>query len=322
MNDNRVSVVVPCYNVEAYIRRFLDSLLAQTYKKLEIVFVNDGSTDQTGELIKEYIPLLENEGYKIVYLEQENGGQSAAINAGIKLASGKFMTWPDPDDWLTPDSIEKRVHFLMEHPEVAMVRCNIEKVQDGTMGSLGLFERNFEQAGHITDFYEKLKKVKTWVAPLAYMVRMSHFDAVNPERDIYTCRKGGQNLQMLLPLARKFPCWQMPDVLGYYLIRGNSHSRNQNTFADRIAYKDLTEDVVINTLIRMGADKAELKCIEQQFAWKRVLAAKRHGTWPDVWFYARKAWPIVDEKIVLILALFLPRFVFRFFKKMIPCVSK
>lgn len=322
MNDNIVSIVVPCYNVAKYIERFLSSVLAQSYKKLEIVFVNDGSTDDTEKLIHKYIPLLEKEGYSVVYIKQENGGLAAAINTGIKRVSGEFMTWPDPDDWLTPDSIEKRVLFLQEHPEVGIVRSNIEKICDKTKKSLGLYETGTEKALHIENFFEKARDIKTWFAPLAYMVRMSFFDAVNPEHDIYVSRKGGQNIQMLLPLAKKFPCWQMPDVLGYYLIRDNSHSRSQKSFTDIIDYEDMTEDVVINTLARMKAEEETIHNIRKQYAWKRVLQAKRHGSVSDILFYVRKAWPVADEKMLLVLAPIAPRCIFRFFRKMIPGMSK
>ncbi len=322
MNKNLVSIVVPCYNVAKYIERFLNSLLAQTYKNLEVVFVNDGSTDDTERLIQEYIPLLEKEAYSVVYVKQENGGQAAAINTGIKRVSGEFLTWPDPDDWLTPDSIEKRVLFLQEHPEVGIVRSNIEKICDKTKNSLGLYETGIEKAQHIENFFEKARDIKTWFAPLAYMVRMSFFNTVNPEHDIYVSRKGGQNIQMLLPLAKKFPCWQMPDVLGYYLIRDNSHSRSQKSFADIIDYEDTTEDVVISTLSRMNAGEKMICDIRKQYAWKRILQAKRHGSTSDILFYVRKAWPVADEKVLLILAPILPRCIFRFFRNMIPGISK
>lgn len=320
MSEALVSIVVPCYNAEAYVHRLLDSILSQTYKKLELILINDGSTDDTGKVIKSYTPLLEEAGIKVTYIEQENGGQSAAINVGIKLVSGDFMTWPDSDDWLTPDSIERRVRFLQEHPEVAMVRCNIEKIQEDTGASLGLFEAPHDKPVVIDNLFEKLRDCKTWMAPVAFLVRMSHFDQVNPEHDIYVHRKAGQNVQMMLPLAQNFPCWQLPEVSGYYLIRANSHSHSQKTFANRIEYEDICEQVVLNTLSRIKADDAALTYIKQQYAWKRILIAKKHAPLTSVITYVKKAWPVVAEKNLLVLAVITPRNIFRLFKNRLPGV--
>lgn len=315
MNSELVSVVVPCYNVESYIRRFFRSLLSQTYKKLEVILVNDGSTDSTGEVIKEYIPMLENAGFKVIYIEQANGGLAAAINTGIKHVHGGFLTWPDPDDWLTPDSIEKRVLFLQQHPDAAMVRCNIEKIQEGSENSLGVYEPALKHPVVIENFYENLRDIKTWFGSLACLVRMSCFDEVNPEHDIYVHSRGGQNLQMLLPIAKKYPCWQMPDVLGYYLIRNKSHSNIQNNLEAHINYVNATEQVVLNTLIRMSAEPITLHRIKQQYAWKRILIAKRRGSLLDILSHVTRAWPVVNEKWILLLAPITPRFIFRFIKK-------
>lgn len=266
MQNDLVSVISPCYNVAPYIPRFLDSLLSQTYKKLEIILVNDGSTDETGDVIKSYIPRLEQEGYSVLYIEQKNQGLAATINNALKKVTGTFLTWPDPDDWITPDSIEKRVLFLQAHPEVGLVRCNIEQIEDKTGNSLGKFEENIESPELIENLVEKLVFSQTWSGALACMARMSIIDEVIKDRDIYVSRSAGQNWQLMVPIAHKYPCWQLPDVLGYYLVRDNSHSHSQQTLTDTIQYMYMVQGIAENTLSRIQGTEQLLAKVRDYYS--------------------------------------------------------
>lgn len=103
MGKNLVSVIIPAYNVEAYIERCVESLINQTYKEIEIVIIDDGSTDRTGEICRE----LCKRDSRIVYLKKENGGQGAARNLGIKISKGEIVTFADADDWCADTYVEK-----------------------------------------------------------------------------------------------------------------------------------------------------------------------------------------------------------------------
>lgn len=270
-----VSVCVPCYNVAPYIGKFLDSLLSQTYKNLQVILVNDGSTDETAALIEEYLPRLRAEGYETLMIHQENGGQAAAIQTGIRAATGTFLTWPDPDDWMTPDSIEKRVCFLEEHPDVAMVRGNVEQIEYGSGRSLGTLAPIGTGAHPIHHFFRKIIHSDTWLVPICSMIRLIYLDAEIPNRDIYVSRQAGQNFQLLLPIAWKYPCRQMEEVLGFYLIRPNSHSRNTDTLQKRLAYCDMCEDVLLQTLSRIPWTEAFAMEVRCKYVLKRLTLARR-----------------------------------------------
>lgn len=99
MRPPLISVVVPVYNVEAYLRRCVDSILAQTYPSIEIILVNDGSTDSGLAICREY----ERTYHNIKVIDKPNGGQSSARNAGLKIAEGRYIGFVDSDDWVTPD---------------------------------------------------------------------------------------------------------------------------------------------------------------------------------------------------------------------------
>ena len=100
--DDKITVVVPVYNVENYLRKCLDSIIAQTYKNIEIIVVNDGSTDTSGEICKEFAEI----DHRIIYIEQENAGLSAARNTGLENMSGDYVTFVDSDDWIELDYVE------------------------------------------------------------------------------------------------------------------------------------------------------------------------------------------------------------------------
>lgn len=102
MNGIKVSVVVPIYNVEKYVAECLNSLERQTLKDIEVIMVNDGSTDSSGMIAAEY----ERRNEKFCLVSRENGGLSAARNTGLNMASGKYVYFLDADDYLLDESLE------------------------------------------------------------------------------------------------------------------------------------------------------------------------------------------------------------------------
>lgn len=102
MNELMISVVIPVYNVEKYLRRCLDSLCAQSYQNLEIILINDGSSDSSGDICDEYCA----RDSRFRCLHQENAGVSRARNRGIELVTGDFVHFLDSDDYIEPDSYE------------------------------------------------------------------------------------------------------------------------------------------------------------------------------------------------------------------------
>ena len=94
-----VSVLTPTYNCGKYITRLLDSVLRQTYPAIDMHVIDDGSVDDTKEIIERYIPEFEQRGYTLHYHYQTNQGQSAAINNHLNLVTGDYFVWPDADDF-------------------------------------------------------------------------------------------------------------------------------------------------------------------------------------------------------------------------------
>ena len=107
----KITVIVPVYNVENYLNKCLDSILKQTYQNLEIIVVNDGSTDNSGGICQEYA----QKDSRIIYIEKENGGLSDARNAGLDRMTGSYVTFVDSDDWIEQDYVEVLYNKLTEY---------------------------------------------------------------------------------------------------------------------------------------------------------------------------------------------------------------
>ena len=105
--EPKVSIVIPVYNGEDYIREAINSALAQTYKNCEVIVVNDGSTDGTETIVKSY-------GDKIRYFSKENGGVSSALNLGIDHMDGEYFQYLPHDDLLHPDKIERNINAIQQ----------------------------------------------------------------------------------------------------------------------------------------------------------------------------------------------------------------
>ena len=107
----KITVIVPVYNVENYLNKCLDSLINQTYKNLEIIVINDGSTDNSGIICQEYA----QKDNRIIYVEKENGGQSEARNMGLDRMTGSYVTFVDSDDWVESDYVETLYQKITEY---------------------------------------------------------------------------------------------------------------------------------------------------------------------------------------------------------------
>ncbi len=120
-----ISVIIPVYKVEDYIRRCVDSVLTQTYGNLEIILVDDGSPDRCGEICDEYAA----KDKRVVSIHKKNGGLSDARNAGMEVCKGEYITFLDSDDWVVPDYIE-RLYRLLTDTGSDISACSFIKTSD------------------------------------------------------------------------------------------------------------------------------------------------------------------------------------------------
>lgn len=115
-----VSIIIPAYNAATLIRETIASILHQTYKNLEIIVVDDGSKDNTPDVVRDLI-----ESKKIIYIRQENQGQAAARKNGFEISKGEFIGFLDADDLIAPEKIELQVDHMMKNPECGVCYSDI-----------------------------------------------------------------------------------------------------------------------------------------------------------------------------------------------------
>lgn len=226
---SRVSIVTPVYNGESHLGKMLDSVLAQTYPDIEMILVDDGSSDGTVRMAESYREKFAARGYGYRIVEGEHKNASAAVNRGLPYVTGAYLIWPDSDDYLKPESVERRVGFLEAHPEYQCVR-SLSWYFDAETGKRS--EKADEQLGDLDkeELFWDILESKTFVCCGCYMLRSEAFFAIYqgrkiPEYDV------GQNFQMLLPFMYRHKCPTIREELYGVSIREGSHSRTELTQA-------------------------------------------------------------------------------------------
>ena len=127
--DSKISVIIPVYNVEPYIRQCLDSVVNQTYRNLEIIIIDDGSPDNCGKICDEYASVDK----RIIVIHKSNEGLSAARNQGINMATGEWLAFVDSDDWIELDYYEKLIKIadsLKDKVDVICASGHIEEERE------------------------------------------------------------------------------------------------------------------------------------------------------------------------------------------------
>lgn len=247
-----VSVVTPCLNGEKYIDRYANSLLSQDYTPLQIIFMDDGSTDKTHEKIEKYREKFEEKGYSLEYYYHTNRGLAATIGAGLLHVRGDYLIWPDVDDYMPSDSIKKKVEFLELHSDYGVVRTDFKTVMDCDLNkSIGSGAKIYPGRFEEKVFEDYVNRSNAWYQPGCFMIRMEKMREVNPNFYIFNS-SAGQNIQMLLPIFYYSKCGYIDEELFYYVARTGSLSHEANKdYSSRIRNQQLEEECMNETIKNM-----------------------------------------------------------------------
>lgn len=285
-----VSILTPCYNGATLICRLLDSILIQDYQEIEMFVIDDGSTDHSKEVIESYIQKFSARGYKLNYIYQDNGGQSVAINNGLKLVNGEYLIWPDCDDWYNSSSaISTMVSELEKLPnEYAMARCGSLLIDEVSWNEIRKTPFNNECLKP-NQFLNCLYNRNYFWGAGNYILRMSHFDKVNPTREIYTEKSAGQNWQIHLPVLYSYKVHTITQHLHTILVRSNSHSNKKHNDSG-ISRITSYENTLLNTLQRINEMPQEekdhhIKEITIQYSLEKLKVLLEAGKYGQVHNY-------------------------------------
>lgn len=258
-----VSVIIPTFNCESYIAETINSVLNQDYASIELIIIDDGSTDKTRHIISDYKD-------KLKLITQNNSGVCVARNRGIKEAAGQFICLMDHDDYWFPDKISRQVAEFLSHPEIGIVYSNFtlwKSNSDGTFVSPDTFGNqliNDEIDDHYSGWIYHLLLLDCWVLTSTAMIRAEVFDecGVFDENLPYS-----EDWDLWLRAARKYPFLKLHRSTTLY----RQHSGQGNRKIRPIDYRTT---LLINAKKKWGLSSPNGNCLSNwQF---RKQLAKYH----------------------------------------------
>jgi len=160
MQESLISCIIPVYNGERYLREALDSILAQTYRPLEIIIADDGSADGTAVIAADY-------GNQVRYLFQSNAGTAAACNSGLRVAQGEFIAFLAVDDLWHPEKLARQMSRFRSRPDLDLCVCHVQNFWEPELQEEAKRFRN-----------HRISKPLPGYVPQALLAKRAVFDAV------------------------------------------------------------------------------------------------------------------------------------------------
>lgn len=225
----KVSLIIPVYNVERFIKKCLDSVQSQTYRELEVIIVNDGSTDSSLEIIEDYVK--KNPAFACYSIE--NRGQGGARNYGVRKATGDYIFFLDSDDYISPDCIEKLAVRAAEDKSDIVICNNYDVREDGKI----LFSYENRHRQNPVTIYDEPALLLNRICPWGKLYRRELFSELEFVSEWY------EDLRLIPKLylkARKISYVDEPLV--YYVLRKGSTMNNRNLERNLViidAFEDL-----------------------------------------------------------------------------------
>ncbi len=262
-----VSLISPTYNCAECLPYFLDSIINQTYDRIQLVIVDDGSTDNTGSVLDSYIGRFHSRGYEMIVLHQPNLGQAAAINHALGHFSGDFLMWIDSDDMIEPECITEMVEWLKQNPDKDFVLCDARHVNYPDFSTKYLFSRKLDGKKD-PYFYDILKGTHNYtLGNGSLLVRSERFRSTHPQMKIYESRQG-QNYQLILPLVY-FCSWGYIHKPFYIRVqRPDSHFYMKRSYEEELTRQSDCAVLMKETIRMMHIpdEKKAFQLIENRFA--------------------------------------------------------
>ncbi|MBR5369888.1 MAG: glycosyltransferase family 2 protein [Bacilli bacterium] len=290
-NKELFSIIIPCYNSEDYLDRLLKCLKKQTYKNLEIILINDGSTDKTLDMMNKFKKEVK---YKVIIKTQENKGLGGAINTGLKLVTGDYFSYINSDDMITEDYVESFIKLFNSKENVNVIQRNGYLVPEDEVDQIGKKEFNMINDWNTNPFEKHL--FLNMILEVNYnftyvAIRTKAFDKVVKDRDIYESRDG-QNYQILLPMFYNYESDYINTPGIYFVTRSTSLSRNYKNEKPGRLYEmyDEYKKIILTTLKKMKLDNYDYleELVNQKYIVKKLEYAKEMNLKDDIDYYEKE----------------------------------
>ncbi len=242
MSNPKVSVVIPNYNYAQYLPQALDSVLSQTYKNLEIIVVDDGSSDKSASVVRSYGP-------RVRLIEQKNAGVSAARNHGVRESTGELIAFLDADDSWLPNKLELQVQRIVGDPTIGLVHCGLAEV-DASGNVVGQLLEGME--GYVSKEILLMNRPVILGAGSTMLISREAFDVAGA---FDTRLSTSADWEFCYRVALKRPVAFVPEVLTRY--RGHGANMHSNI-------KLMEHDVMIGYAKAFTTDDAELLALRRE----------------------------------------------------------
>ena len=246
-----ISIIVPIYNSEKWLSRCVESLINQTYKDIEILLVNDGSTDKSLEICKEY----EKKDSRITVIDKENGGVSSSRNAGIDAAKGEYIQFVDSDDFIEPQMCEM---FANSINDVDMVICGMRIYEQGRILREPHLESAIYDIRDSIDIYFGLRKIN--LGPCNKLYRKSLITQQFKEGISL-----GEDTIFLLDYMKNVARVAVISECLYNVVLDNENSLNKKKFLNRLDLLLEQRKTEEETLIYIYGNSCDLTQLYNQY---------------------------------------------------------
>ncbi len=281
MNNPLISVIIPAYNADKLITKTLDSILAQTYRPIEIIVIDDGSTDETVKIVKNYQTSFtckfsetsKTNETNLIYIYQQNSGPSKARNTGINAAKGEYIAFLDADDYWTQDKLEKQIELFKKEPnlDVIFTDTKITRIENHEIEEFFVFKKK----GLDKDFFGHEFMV---LRPFEKLVgtNFMHTSSVITKKACFRQdfffnekRHYAEDWELWLKMSLYFTFGYVNDVCVHKIERGDGLSSNKLDMY--LSTMDIMESFIENNKIEI--DKLNLKdnflsqYLKDQYKW-------------------------------------------------------
>lgn len=274
MKQPLVSLISPCYNAERYIRNLLDSVLRQDYESIEFIVIDDGSTDNSLKILKSYEKKFKKKNIAYHVIKKDNGGAASAINKGLEIFTGDYITFIDADDFLNDSSIKKRVEYLEKNIEHEAVYSSTAVVDESDYDKIIKIKRETNNPPRKNLFIDMLMENNYIWTPHVYLIRSSYFLQVNPSRHIAEFT-AGQNIQLFLPVWYEGSVGYIDEPTVTIVEHKDSHSRIARTEKERQKRNNEIEEIYLDTLDTMNIASDEKDKYKALITEKHQMKRKR-----------------------------------------------
>lgn len=291
----RVSILMPTYNSAAYIKKSIDSVCSQDFKDWELIIIDDGSTDNTYDIVASFQAILQN---RLTYIRTHNQGASLARNVGLKLCRGAFIAFLDSDDIWDSQKLSKQLEIFDQNPSIDLVFSNALIIDSNDLSTNKNYVKPSELEIPAKQIYTQILAKRNYIPFSSIVVKKPVADEVGEFDDAF---KSSQDSDWLLRLASKHMILGINENLVFYRVHGASISSDIG-LRKHDTVRILLKNIELNPPIGQSTKKEIYKRVaEHYYGWgyhefstnhlpsarEKFSQSIRHSPWvcPQKYFY-------------------------------------